>query len=124
VFKESYKLRGLNHKIWVGTRQRRAEFHCGHIHFEDKLGRFGGGMEDIDPRLVDSSADFWTMERAGYWARLGKVFTNPDVFEYRSYGDTHRLNARPLGIWWADGGGHRIEQIASPQRGGEYASCL
>jgi len=91
------------------------EFHCGHIHFEDRLGRFGGGMEDIDVRLVDSSADFWTLERNNYWARLGKVFTNPDVFEYRSYGDTHRFNARPLGLWWAGPRGGLLGKIGSPQ---------
>ncbi len=91
------------------------EFHCGHIHFEDKLGRFSGGMEDIDPRLVDSSADFWTMERASYWARLAKLFTHPDVFEYRSYGVTHCFNARPLGLWWAGPRGGLISKIASPQ---------
>ncbi len=91
------------------------EFHCGHIHFEDKLGRFSGGMENIDVRLVDSSADFWTLEKNNYWTRLAKLFTHPDVFEYRNYGDTHRFNARPLGLWWANAGGYRIEQIASPQ---------
>ncbi len=91
------------------------EFYCGHIHFEDRLGRFSGGMENIDVRLVDSSADFWTLEKNNYWTRLAKLFTHPDVFEYRSYGDTHRFNTRPLGLWWTDAGGHRISQIASPQ---------
>lgn len=93
----------------------RGEYHCGHIHFKDVLGRFGGGMEDIDPRLVDSSAHAWTMERAGYWAMVRKVFNAPGSLLYRAYGDEFQLSLQPLDLWWVDAGGNPLARIAGPQ---------
>ena len=116
-YSELYEYRTPTAKFRLNRWNRRrwkAEIHAAPIHFLDELGRYGGGYEDIDSRWQRPTSSIFTLEKSPYWARLSANFTDPDGFEYRSYGGDDRLNIRPLGFWWATAEGV-ISSVAEPK---------